>query len=72
MIKTKNLLDIISKIKKDKVKKTKTTKILTTILSKQIFINDKSYNEKGYAYKKVGKAVMSQRSGPLKTQERKH
>ena len=42
MIKTKNLLDIISKIKKDKVKKTKTTKILTTILSKQIFINDKS------------------------------
>ena len=42
MIKTKNLLDIISKIKNDKFKKTNQKKILTVILSKKIFINDKS------------------------------
>ena len=41
MIKTKNLLDVISKIKEDKEKRTKTTKILTVILSRKIFANDK-------------------------------
>ena len=42
MIKTKNLLDVIKKVKNDKLKKNKTNKILTVILSKKIFINDKS------------------------------
>ena len=42
MIKTKNLLDIIAKIKTDKIKKEKQKNILTLILSKQIFVNDKS------------------------------
>ena len=42
MIKTKNLLDIIAKIKTDKIKKEKQKNILTLILSKQIFFNDKS------------------------------
>ena len=42
MIKTKNLLDVISKIKDDKEKRTKTKKILTVILSKKIFANDKA------------------------------
>ena len=41
MIKTKNLLDVISKIKEDKEKRTKTTKILTVIISRKIFANDK-------------------------------
>ena len=42
MIKTKNLLDLVSKIKKDKLRKTNQKKILITILSKKIFINDKT------------------------------
>ena len=42
MIKTKNLLDVISKIKKDKEKNTKIKKILTLILSRKIFANDKA------------------------------
>ena len=42
MIKTKNLLDLVSKIKKDKLRRTNQKKILITILSKKIFINDKT------------------------------
>ena len=42
MIKTKHLLDIISKIKEDKIKTTKQKKILTSILSRTIFFNDKT------------------------------
>jgi hypothetical protein len=42
IIKTKNLLDIISKIKEDKMKTTKQKKILTSILSRTIFFNDKT------------------------------
>ena len=42
MIKTKNLLDIISKIKEDKMKRTEQKKILTLILSRTIFFNDKT------------------------------
>ena len=42
MVKTKQMLDIISKIKDDKNKKLKQKKILTSIISRQIFFNEKT------------------------------